>query len=325
VALALFAAAFLLVRTIDVRWRPAAGSLALALMAVYAVAGMVLLSLLGRVHEATGLRPTSSQVALLRAAGDERRVALDYSNSVRPGNVDAVVRTMRLESPARMLTGAEPPALVLPGWFPAGNYELLVPPTGDGPAPYDVWALRLEPPIAHADASAGPRALWWPLDVPSVIVRGENLSAGALRPLHVATRRERFVGARARTVRRHGATLAWFLSDGNAFSEPEGFWVRGSSTAEVILQPDGASREAANLRLRNGASPNEVSVEAAAGGWRERMSLGPGEQRDLRVPLDPQRRAALLRITTSTGFQPSEVEPGSRDTRLLGVWIEIRD
>jgi hypothetical protein len=325
VALALFAGAFLLVRTIDRRWRPASGALALALMTSYAAAGIVLLSLLWRVHDSSGVRPAASQVALLRAAGDERRVALGYDRGVRPMSVDAAVRLMRLESPARLLAGDEPPALVIPGWFPAGRYELLIPPAGPGPAPYEVRALRLEPPVAHADAAAGPHVLSLPVEVPSVIVRGRNLLAGTLRPLHVATRRERFADARVRTVRRYGAAVAWFLTDDNAFGEPEGFWVRGASTAEVVLQPDDPSAGVFRVRLRNGAAANAVTLEAATGEWREQWSLAPGEERDLSVPLDPRRGAVLLRITTSSGFRPSEVEPGSTDTRLLGAWLEIRD
>ncbi len=53
------------------------------------------------------------------------------------------------------------------------------------------------------------------------------------------------------------------------------------------------------------------------------MSLGAGEERRVQIPIDPQRGAALVTITTSTGFRPSAVDPKSRDDRFLGVWIKI--
>ncbi len=31
-----------------------------------------------------------------------------------------------------------------------------------------------------------------------------------------------------------------------------------------------------------------------------------------------------LRVTTSDGFVPAEIEAGSRDRRLLGCWIAVR-
>jgi hypothetical protein len=53
------------------------------------------------------------------------------------------------------------------------------------------------------------------------------------------------------------------------------------------------------------------------------MQLGPGEERRIQVPLDPRRGAALLTVTASTGFRPSEIDPRSRDGRFLGAWVKI--
>jgi hypothetical protein len=325
IVLALFGAAFVVVWTID-RWRrPAAGTLALLLMAAYVLAGMTALSLLWRMHDASGVRPAPSQIALLLAAAEGRRTGIAFAPGARPVPVDAAVGSLRIESPPRLLGGDDPPALVLPGWFPAGSYALDLQPAGPGPAPFEIRPLRLEPPVHQGDAAiAAPRTLSLPVDVPAIIVRGANLAPGTLRPLHVADPRERFGRARVRTVRRHHSTVVWFLEDGHAFNEPEGFWVRGGSTAEVVLQPDDVQAAVCRIQVRNGAAGNEVVLEAAGGDWREPMTLAPGEVRNLEVPMDPRRGAALLRITTSTGFRPSEVEPGSTDTRVLGVWVEVR-
>jgi hypothetical protein len=52
----------------------------------------------------------------------------------------------------------------------------------------------------------------------------------------------------------------------------------------------------------------------------ERVSLRPGDERVFDLPA----QRSLLRIATSAGARPSEFEPGSKDHRYLGCWIEIR-
>jgi hypothetical protein len=41
------------------------------------------------------------------------------------------------------------------------------------------------------------------------------------------------------------------------------------------------------------------------------------------VPIDPQRGAAWVTVTSSSGFRPSAVDPKSRDDRFLGVYVKI--
>jgi hypothetical protein len=323
-ALAFFISAFALLRVVDVRARPSGGSLALIAMSMYAAAGMGTLVLLWRVNDATGLRPAAAQIDLLRAAAAERRIAVDYSSGVRAIAPDDAVRLLRIESPPRMLGGTEPPALVLPGWIPGGVYQLELERAGGGPAPYEVRVLRTEPPILTGDAAADPApTLRAPLDVPAIIARGPNLAASSLRPQHVFTRREVDPGGRARGARRYGDTVIWYL-DGDAFNEPEGFWVRGAADSEVIVQPDARGGSAVTLLVRNGGAPNEVTLELVEGGWREALSLSPGQERELSVPIDPRRGRAALRIRSASGFRPADVDAGSKDTRYLGVWIAVR-
>ena len=87
-----------------------------------------------------------------------------------------------------------------------------------------------------------------------------------------------------------------------------------------MFQPDRPGTTI-RLQLRNAPVVNKVGVEA--GRWRESLELGPGEQRVVDVPMDPARGAVLVRFTSSSGFRPSEVEPGSRDERVLGVWVRV--
>jgi hypothetical protein len=72
--------------------------------------------------------------------------------------------------------------------------------------------------------------------------------------------------------------------------------------------------------LRNAPVDNRVTLES--GQWREELTLGPGEERLVRVPLGPGQRAGMVTATTTAGFRPSASNPDSRDDRFLGVWIK---
>ena len=69
--------------------------------------------------------------------------------------------------------------------------------------------------------------------------------------------------------------------------------------------------------LRNAPVENRVTLES--GQWREELTLAPGEERRVQVPVAPGQRAALVTATTTSGFRPSESTPGSRDERFLGL------
>jgi hypothetical protein len=326
--LGLFASGFWLLRILDRRVR-GTGAFTLVMFAVYAVAGMAMVSVLWKVNDSVGVRAAAAQLRLLRAAQGERRIGVAYGGGVRASRVDTVLQRLRIDSPPRMLGGADPPALVLPGWFPAGRYRIVAatgPPSTPAPsAAYELRILRSGTPILVGPVPRGhnPLALdiSLPVDVPAVILRGAGLKEASLTPVHVATRRQRFGAARAESARRYGAAVVWFL-DGDAFNEPEGLWVRGGAETELLLQPDNGN--SATLLLRNGAAPNEIELRTGSGEWKEALSMRGGEEREVQVPVDPDRGAALLRVIARNGFRPSEVNPGSNDTRYLGVWIAPR-
>ncbi|MBI2221708.1 MAG: hypothetical protein HYU53_10935 [Acidobacteria bacterium] len=319
-ALALFVAAFVLLRRLDRRVR-GTGAFTLLMMAIYAAAGTAMLLVLWRVNDSPGVRPSASQLKLLSAAQGDRRIAVEYrGRQVRRLPVDAGLQALAIESPPRMRGGDNPPALVLPGWFPAGRYRISA--EAKPGSAYELLVLRSGTPIATGTAGDdGPRLAFdvlLPVDVPAIILRGAGLERGSLTPLHVATRRERLARARASTARRYGRTLVWFL-DGDAFNEPEGLWIRGGAESDIVIQPEAGSRS--TLLLRNGPVPNEVGLQAGDGAWKQSASLRPDEEREVEVPIDPQRGAALVRIVSRGGFRPSEVDPKSTDRRYLGVWV----
>jgi hypothetical protein len=325
-SLALFAGGFLLLRVLERRVR-GTGAFALLLLSVYAVAGIAMLTFLWQANDATGIRPASAQIALLKAAQEQRRTAVRYESGASVSSVDDALRRVRIESPPRMLGGSDPPALVLPGWFPAGRYRIsaAAPPLSE----WQLFVLRSGPPVYTGDvreATSGDRASLlidavFPVDVPAVILRARDARNGGLTPVRVATRRERFRDARALSGRRYGATLVWFL-DGNAFNEPEGLWVRGSAESNIVVQPEAGSQ--ARLLVRNGPVANAVGLSVVDGEWVETLSLARGEEREVSLPVDPARGAVRLRVVSRSGFRPSEVDPKSNDRRFLGAWIEPR-
>ena len=110
-----------------------------------------------------------------------------------------------------------------------------------------------------------------------------------------------------------------FFLDERSFAEPEGFWIGGSRQSAFVVQPD-RPQSSVDLTLRN--APVENRLTLASGQWREELTLAPGEERHVQVPLGPGQRAALVTATTTAGFRPSASTPDSRDDRFLGVWVK---
>jgi hypothetical protein len=140
-----------------------------------------------------------------------------------------------------------------------------------------------------------------------------------VEPLHIRRPQDRLAQGVARQGVRYDSTTTWFLDD-RSYPEPEGFWTGGARSTEIVVQPD-APHPAEMLFVRNGAAENTVLIETK--GWREELRLGPGEERTIQVPSNQAAGATWLRITTSSGFVPEQVNPASRDGRHLGVWIRV--
>jgi hypothetical protein len=107
-----------------------------------------------------------------------------------------------------------------------------------------------------------------------------------------------------------------FFFDDRAFAEPSGFWVAGARTTRFAVRPDAGGSAA--LTVRNGPVDNPVVLESGA--WRQAFTMRAGEERRVDVPLDGGG-AAVLTIQSGARFRPSDVNPASRDTRFLGVFV----
>jgi len=111
-----------------------------------------------------------------------------------------------------------------------------------------------------------------------------------------------------------------FVTGGDVYAEATGAWVIAGSTGEFVATTPG---EPLRLYLRNGSSPNEVSV--SSGAWHDLLAFAPNQSREVAVPSRSDvSLATLLAIRPSAGFRPADADSASRDVRVLGVWVELR-
>jgi hypothetical protein len=126
--------------------------------------------------------------------------------------------------------------------------------------------------------------------------------------------------ARARDGARYGPVVVYALDD-RVWLEPQGFWVMGERTPDVVValdQPAGSF----DLEIRNGPELNRVRVRA--GGWSSARSLGSDERWRVRVPVPGPAQAIVLGFEVERGFVPADIDLNSRDHRSLGCWVEVR-
>ena len=299
------------------------GSAALAVLCSLGLAVTVAAEATWRIEGANGTRVTYGQLRALEAAGTSRGshgVVLDSRAAMRGG-----------QTIERLRVGAEPAAspsedvwLALP-FLPAGRYRLWADLSaaaafevqivaGRSEGPFDSWA------IARDGAGAVSRDLALPVGLSGLRARG---AAGARRAVRgiwlqpVAGGGPPPVTARrAASAMRYGGLVVYVLE--NAYLEPGGLWTAGGRTAELVVQAVARDRVAVfTLRAGAVATPARVS----AGALTLEADLKPGEERAVSIPLSPDG-TALVTITASQGFRPSEADSSSADRRWLGIRLE---
>jgi len=226
--------------------------------------------------------------------------------------------------------------------LPAGTYgvDLIFPPsTSSQPAPASVdgalavHAGRVSPALETWSVSVKPPGFWGrsfslPVDIGFVGFKASAPIADASPRLRLTPQRIVDASARPKTPAVLGsqsyAGLSVLVHGEDAWPEATGVWLRGRTTVMLTLVfPDDAWR---TFDVRAGAVP--VKVTAEWGTSTETWDLAPGEV--ARTIIDApalrpgqQMRSAQLRITSSNGFVPAEIDPNSRDRRLLGTWLEL--
>jgi hypothetical protein len=210
--------------------------------------------------------------------------------------------------------------------LPAGRYEIALESPGgqpfDGEIGFQVG--RIGPPLRTW--TIGPTSRWSAVvDLPAnarfVGVRASPGIAAAgpelrLTPQAIPDLRTRRTDPDVMQTRLFGDAAVFFY-DERVGPEATGFWTRGDSTSHlaVALAPDRPTA----LRLR--AGPRAATVTTDVDGDVQRVQLAPLATRD--VTLRSRHTVAGVAITTEGGFVPAEVEPGARDRRRLGVWVEV--
>jgi hypothetical protein len=320
-------AVLLITRVSTQRRRSLSGETLVALSALtFACAVMAAVSIVWKMRAVEPVTAAPAQIDALRRITSSHVAVFDFSSHRRLQGAEAWA--MRIEAPVRRtgrggVRGLNRPLAVFP-LVPPGTYLLSVKRrrAADGllmvGVGNDQFAIVMQPLTAfdagvQVNLPAGARAL---------TIRGDegardDLDAIDLRPIAPAFSPATAIIAR-RAVRYDGI-VAFFL-DERAFPEPSGFWVGGKREAWAVLAPD-ERRGSLSLLLRNGPVDNTVSLEFS--GRREEIALRPGEERRIELPLETATGSALVRIRSSAGFRPSEADPNSRDTRLLGVYCRV--
>jgi hypothetical protein len=289
----------------------------------FAVAVMTAMSIVWKMQAAEPLTVPSAQLDALRRIASTPSAVVDLTSRRRLRGPQAWA--MRIVAPARRggragARGLNRPLAAFP-MVPAGSYLLSVVRhgTGDGllmvGVASDQFAIVMQP-VAAFDAGV---RIDLPVAVRGLTVRADEAARDqvdevALRP--VALDVAAVAPDAARHAVRYDRAVVYFLDD-RAFPEPSGFWVGGERDTHVVLAPDEA-RGTVALALRNAPVENTVTLEFA--GRREELVLKPGEERRLEMP----GGTSLVRIRSAAGFRPSQGEPSSRDTRLLGVYCRLR-
>ena len=243
-----------------------------------------------------------------------------FSVSRRPTFPGCCVWSSRLEAPAAR---ARTPALYQ---WPRCRLASTACAAGAGAAGWfmvgigrDQFSLRSGPLAAPPQ----PIDLSFPVDVRAIVVRGDEQARRSIRaltiePVSIRPAAERLSDDYARHAVRYGMTTVFFL-DERSFPEPEAFWIGGARGASAIVAQPDAPQSTVTLLLRNAPVDNRIVIQS--GRWREDMSVGPGEERRVQVPIDVQaRRIALHDLEQRGSVRPPSIRTAGRP--VPGGWIK---
>lgn len=165
-----------------------------------------------------------------------------------------------------------------------------------------------------------------PIPVPQVWVQmSDAASASAARrvdvvPESIVAVHER-VQADVRRVEsvdgRADAYLA-YANDG-AFAEGGVFWTRGTSEAELLVAPAGSP--VLNVTIHAGPAGSVVRVRLNT--EQTGVTLAANETRTIALSVPAGASVVRLAVQSSTEFRPSDVDPGSTDSRMLGCQVRV--
>jgi len=289
-----------------------------------ATTGMIALSIVWRSNHASPLTLPTGNLEFLRHY-DPQGLAFRLNPKRRLEAADLLPDLVLVSNhdPAH----ADGPLLVLDR-PPAATYEISADVAGANAGLLTITTDREFGPqwkIDLRDARGSWRqVLNLPVAVGGLAIDGDAATRRALgsisiRALEAPGWRKRLTAAEPIHAVRYGPAVVFFL-DGHAFTEPAGTWIAGGYDAVFAIAPDPGAP--IRLFVRNAPVQNDVTLESGA--WRQTLALKPGEERMVDVPADAAGPGVLLRVATTAGFRPADVDPATTDRRLLGCWIETR-
>ena len=183
--------------------------------------------------------------------------------------------------------------------------------------PLETWPLTL------TRGSISTHRFRIPLDAEFVGFRAsrqveKTIAELRLRPLTIVDADRRFVTPTVRSAADFGAARIFF-HDGESFPEEEGMWVKGRATSRFTILKLAGQQTSVSLAVHGG--PRANTAVFATPDWSQRVELLPGAIGKVGIPSASGEAFIPLSVTSSTGFVPAEVDSGSKDRRLLGVWI----
>jgi hypothetical protein len=299
-------------------------SVAVALGFSAIVSATVALTIVWRDHDPAVARvtPATGAMALLRRYDPDSGQFAVRDQPLGRLRMRDILANVTLADTARDPESRDEPAVSLFD-LPAGTYA--IDGTGGGSGSGLVTAT--------IDDDFGPQWSWRVGDSPDTWQREIRLpvparvlaisASGArhltVRPTHIAGSSHQLANSKATRIARYGSAVV-FLMGGHAFMERGGTWVEGGRSADFVISPDEGGL--VKVFVRNPPVANLVTLEGD--GWREVLTLSPGEERIVTRQVAAESGGMRLRATAAHGARPTEFERGSTDTRFLGCWIETR-
>ena len=326
-------------RLLIARARPkTAGAVSLTTMGAFAAA-LIVAAIIVPMVPATPPAPvvnlhSRARLAALDEFDARERPAAVLYNPVRKVASPEIVPFLRVDVAPGLRKDPQPIRVIHNGRFtlPAGSYDIEVT-FGNrqetdtfplalqlgriGPA-FETWSLQPKP------GETFKTSLSLPVDVNFVGFRGNAELERDVDQISVTATSVVDFGARPQipqvlSAARYGETVV-FMHDEHLYPEPQGFWTIGDRPNRVTFasKPGGPP---VVLSVHCGARANRMLITAH--GWDKALDLKPGYAQEIELPSTANGVFSTV-ITTSSGFSPQAVDPASRDPRLLGVWVEVK-
>ncbi len=296
--------------------------------AVAAAALMTASTVVWAGHGAPGARPGPSQWTFLRSWSPS---AAQVAFQLQPGrrlSPDDLARRLEVTNLARTSPDRADVTVLRASMLPAGDYDLVA--LGEGRLHGEVVVRvgRTDQAVERwrlDGRQAGFTGLTLKLPVPvhSVTIRADDearATAGELRLRVRSLAVPPIAPGYALRAIRYGQTSAFFMDD-SSYMEAGGFWTRGEEATTLVLDTDASNAYAELVLLvRSGAVPTTIDV--TTGTWHRRVGFAANQLQAVSLPAH-DGTARLVTIRTGPWFRPSELDPQSRDTRRLGVFVTV--